>query len=70
MEIKSSQIIKEIKNNMHSEEYERARKEFKNCLIMGIPGIFVPFYNAFKYWKPIMDAELKKEKEAEKESAD
>ena len=54
---------------MHSEEYERARKEFKNCLIMGIPGIFVPFYNAFKYWKPIMDAELKKEKEAEKESA-
>ena len=47
---------------MHSEEYERAHMEFKRCLIMGIPGIFVPFYNAFKYWKPIMDEELRKEK--------
>ena len=42
---------------MYSEEYEAARKEFINCLWMGLIGMGVPFYLAFKYWKPIMKAE-------------
>ena len=45
---------------MYSEEYESAKKEFINCLAMGIIGLGVPFYNAFKEWWPIMRQEKKK----------
>ncbi len=45
---------------MYSEEYERARKEFINCLIFGILGFGVPFYNAYKEWLPIMKREKEK----------
>lgn len=48
----------------HSEAYEKARKEYINCLAMSVIGLGIPVYNALKIWKPIMDAELKKEKEA------
>ena len=45
---------------MYSEEYERAKKEFKNCMIMGVVGIGIPFYNAYKIWWPIMQREKQK----------
>ena len=48
---------------MHSKEYEEARKEFRNCLLMSIVGLGVPVAIAFHEWKPIMKAELRKEKE-------
>ena len=48
----------------HSEAYEKARKEYINCLCMTLIGLGVPLYNALKIWKPIMDRELKKEKES------
>ena len=47
---------------MHSKEYEEARKEFRNCLWMSIIGCGVPLILAFTEWRPIMRAELKKEK--------
>ena len=43
---------------MYSSEYERAKKEFVNCLVFGIIGFGVPFYNAFKEWLPIMKREV------------
>ena len=49
---------------MYSEEYERARKEFINCLWMGVIGLGIPFVLAFKEWKPIMDREKRKALEA------
>ena len=45
---------------MYSEEYERAKKEFKNCLWMSIIGMGVPIYNAVHEWWPIMKREKKK----------
>ena len=51
---------------MHSERYEKARKEYINCLAMSIVCFGVPIWNAFKIWKPIMKEELEKEKAAEK----
>ena len=45
---------------MYSEEYERAKKEFVNCLAMGIVGLGFPFYNAYKEWWPIMKLEKQK----------
>ena len=45
---------------MYSSEYERAKKEFVNCLVFGIIGFGVPFYNAFKEWLPIMKREKEK----------
>lgn len=47
---------------MHSERYEKARKEYINCLTMSIVCLGVPIYNALKIWKPIMKEELEKEK--------
>ena len=46
--------------NMYSPEYERARKEFMNCLRMGIVGLGVPFWIAKKEWWPIMKREKEK----------
>lgn len=46
---------------MHSETYLQAKKEFINCLIFSPICLFVPLYNAFFVWLPIMRAELKKE---------
>ena len=46
---------------MHSETYLQAKKEFINCLIFSPICLFVPLYNAFFEWLPIMRAELKKE---------
>lgn len=52
---------------MHSKRYEEAYKEFKNCLLVSPFTLFISLYNAFRYWKPIMDEELKKEKEGQTE---
>ena len=45
---------------MYSEEYERAKKEFINCLCISIFGIGVPIVLAFREWWPIMQREKKK----------
>lgn len=45
---------------MYSKEYEEAKKEFTNCLLMGIIGVGVPFVLAFTYWLPIMRKEKEK----------
>ena len=45
---------------MYSKEYEEAKKEFINCLCMGIIGMGVPFVLAFKEWWPIMKREKQK----------
>ena len=45
---------------MYSEEYEKAKKEFNNCLRMSIIGLGVPIYNAFHEWLPIMKREKKR----------
>ncbi|MEA4912054.1 MAG: hypothetical protein VB092_05495 [Oscillospiraceae bacterium] len=47
---------------MHSKEYEAARKEFINCILMSPIGLGVPLILAFTEWLPRMKAELKKEK--------
>ena len=46
--------------HMYSQEYEKAKKEFINCLVMGPVGLFVPFVLAFKEWWPIMKREKQK----------
>ena len=48
-------------NAMHTAEYRRAKKEFVNCLCMGIIGLGVPFVLAFKEWWPIMQREKRKD---------
>ena len=53
---------------MYSAEYERARKEFINCMIYGIIGFGVPFYNAYKEWLPIMKREKEKALAAEQKT--
>ena len=45
---------------MYSEEYEKAKKEFVNCLWMSIFGLGVPIVIAFREWWPIMRREKKK----------
>ena len=45
---------------MYSERYEMAKKEFTNCLVWGVVGLGVPFYNAFREWLPIMKREKQK----------
>ena len=51
---------------MYSAEYEEAKKEFVNCLLMGIVGLGVPFVLAFKEWWPIMKREKQKALQAQK----
>jgi len=46
---------------MHSEAYNKARKEFINCLVLSPIGLFIPIVLAFREWKPIMREELAKE---------
>ena len=41
---------------MYSEEYEKAKKEFNNCLRMSIIGLGVPIYNALHEWLPHHEA--------------
>ena len=45
---------------MYSERYEKAKKEFINCLVFGVVGLGVPFYIAYKEWWPIMKQEKAK----------
>ena len=45
---------------MYSKEYEKAKKEFINCLVYGVIGLFVPFVLAFTEWRPIMKREKQK----------
>ena len=45
---------------MYSERYEKAKKEFINCLCMGIIGLGVPFVLAYREWWPIMKEEKEK----------
>lgn len=42
---------------MYSEEYEKAKKEFVNCLCMSIFGLGIPIVLAIKEWLPIMRRE-------------
>ncbi|MDO4867571.1 MAG: hypothetical protein Q4C10_13610 [Clostridia bacterium] len=49
---------------MYSEEYEKARKEFVNCLCMSIFGLGIPIIIAFREWRPIMRREKKMALEA------
>ena len=51
---------------MYSKEYEEAKKEFVNCLWMGLIGLGVPFFLAFKEWWPIMKREKQKAIQQEK----
>ena len=51
---------------MYSERYEAAKKEFRNCLILGILGLGVPFINAYQEWWPIMKEEKEKALSASK----
>ncbi|MBQ3305107.1 MAG: hypothetical protein IJH03_11285 [Clostridia bacterium] len=53
---------------MYSEEYEKAKKEFNNCLRMCIIGLGVPIYNAFHEWLPIMKREKERALKAQKEA--
>ena len=54
--------------HMYSEEYEKAKKEFNNCLRMCIIGLGVPIYNAFHEWLPIMKREKERALKAQKEA--
>lgn len=45
---------------MYSERYEKAKKEFINCMVMGVICLGFPFYNAYKEWWPIMKEEKQK----------
>lgn len=53
---------------MYSEEYEKARKEFVNCLWMCVIGFGLPIWNAFKVWHPIMEREKRKALEAQNQN--
>ena len=52
--------------NTYSKEYERAKKEFYNCLRMSIFGLGVPIYIALHEWWPIMQREKQKALDAGK----
>ena len=45
---------------MYSKEYDEAKKEFINCLLMSVIGLGVPVYYAFHEWLPIMKREKQK----------
>ena len=45
---------------MYSQEYEEAKKEFVNCLVVGPFGLFVPYVLAFTEWWPLMKHKRKK----------
>ena len=45
---------------MYSKEYEKAKKEFNNCLLMGPLTLFVSWVLAFKEWAPAMRIEKAK----------
>ena len=45
---------------MPTKEYLEYKKEFWNCIAVSIIGLGVPLYYAFKYWKPLMNAEKAK----------
>jgi len=51
---------------MYSKEYEKAKKEFINCLCMSVIGLGVPVVLAFRVWRPIMQQEKQKALEAQK----
>lgn len=51
---------------MYSKEYEAAKKEFVNCLLMSVIGMGVPVVIAFTEWLPIMHSEKKKALEGAK----
>ena len=53
---------------MYSEEYEKAKKEFNNCLRMSIIGLGVPIYNVLHEWLPIMKREKERALKAQKEA--
>ena len=58
--------------SVYSKEYEEAKKEFVNCLCMGLIGIGVPIVLAFTEWWPIMKREKQKalaQQSAEKTSS-
>ena len=44
----------------YSEEYEEAKKEFVNCILMSVICLGVPIYNAIHEWWPIMKREKQK----------
>ena len=46
--------------SMYSDRYEQAKKEFINCMVMGVICLGFPFYNAYKEWWPIMKEEKQK----------
>ena len=39
---------------MYSKEYDKAKKEFKNCMLMGPMTLGVSWVLAFKEWAPLM----------------
>ena len=45
---------------MYSKEYEEAKKEFINCMVLGLLCFGVPYVIAFKEWWPIMQREKQK----------
>jgi len=53
---------------MYSKKYEEAKKEFVNCLCMGVIGLGVPFILALTEWWPIMQEEKKKARAKEKQN--
>ena len=54
-------------DDMYSKEYEKAKKEFINCLCMSVIGLGVPVVLAFRVWRPIMKQEKQKALEAQKQ---
>ena len=45
---------------MYSQQYEKYKKEFINCLVMSPVGLGLPLFNAFREWWPKMQAEKEK----------
>lgn len=50
----------ERREPMYSKDYEKAKKEFNNCLLMGPLTLFVSWVLAFKEWAPVMRIEKAK----------
>ena len=63
-----SEGVKKMKKKKikYSEEYEEAKKEFVNCLLMSVICLGVPIYNAIHEWWPIMQREKQKALQAGK----
>ena len=51
---------------MHSEAYQKARKEFWNCIFMFPVCFGISIILAFTEWMPVMKEELRKEASAVK----